>query len=262
MTKDTRPRRIRTFAPCHPEPSLPLSGSRPGVESHVSRHPAVRAALAVSFLSELPADAIEGIWTGALLRPYPAGSMVYRADDPPCGGLVVKGLLRARVTSPEGRQAALWYVHMGDAFGITTLFGVPGPFDLEALTDCLLLRFDVRSLAGQARTDGRVAWAIAAEVARRLARTSDELACATFGTVRQRVARHLLVLAGAPQRDRARARVSQQTIANSLGTAREVVARSIGQLRAGGLVQTGRAGIEVRDPERLRMEAAEVLPQA
>lgn len=225
--------------------------------------PWLRDVLDQSFLAGLPADVVESICADAILVQRPARELVYRAGATAQVGLVVRGLLRAQVTSPDGRQAALWYVQVGDVFGVATLFGAPEPIELAAIADCTLLRFDGRALAKRARTDGRLACALAAEVARRLVRTSDELAWAAFGTVRQRVARHLLILAGPPGPGPASSpRVSQQTIADSLGTAREVVARAIGQLRADGLVETGPNGFVVRDRAGLSREAAEAVGSA
>ena len=80
-----------------------------------------------------------------------------------------------------------------------------------------------------------------------------ELPGASFATVRQRVARHLLDLASDEQRGGTRliARVSQQAMADAIGSVREVVVRAIGELRKEGLVATGSGGIEILDADRL-----------
>jgi CRP/FNR family cyclic AMP-dependent transcriptional regulator len=58
--------------------------------------------------------------------------------------------------------------------------------------------------------------------------------------VRQRVAAHLLDLASAQQHPSGRlvARVSQQELANAAGSVREVVARTLRDLRVAGIVAT------------------------
>jgi CRP-like cAMP-binding protein len=237
------------------------------METTPLRHPAaVEAALRKSFLAGLPAEIVERACSGAVLVEEPANRVLYRAGEQPRVGLVVRGLLRAYLSSTEGRQVAVWYVSPGELYGLKALFDEPSrapaqALTIQALTACTLLRLDAQVLAELAQADGRVGWGLAAELARRLARTSEELAWASFGTVRQRVARHVLVFASAAQQDaRPIAAVSQQTIADSLGTAREVVARALGQLRSHGLVETSPSGIVVRDPASLRSEAAERLP--
>ena len=74
--------------------------------------------------------------------------------------------------------------------------------------------------------DPRVCWAIAEELNRRLYDTLEQTAVNAFGSVRQRVAAHLLDLASAQQHPRGRlvAHVSQQELADAAGSVREVVA--------------------------------------
>ena len=82
--------------------------------------------------------------------------------------------------------------------------------------------------------------------------------------MRQRVARHLLDLASArvgeqPAPDHRAAReltvqVSQQELANAVGTVREVVVRVLRDLRQDGVVRTERDRIVLLEPARLIQE--------
>jgi CRP/FNR family transcriptional regulator len=66
------------------------------------------------------------------------------------------------------------------------------------------------------------------------------------------VARHLLDLAsGQHDADALRVPISQQELADAVGTVREVVVRVLRELRDEGVVETGRAGIVISDPVRL-----------
>jgi CRP/FNR family cyclic AMP-dependent transcriptional regulator len=69
----------------------------------------------------------------------------------------------------------------------------------------------------------------------------------------QRVARHLLDLAaeGGPELV---APVSQQQLADAVGTVREVVVRVLRDLRRAGVIRTGRDRIVIVDPARLSAE--------
>jgi CRP-like cAMP-binding protein len=49
--------------------------------------------------------------------------------------------------------------------------------------------------------------------------------------------------------------VTQQALADAVGTTRETVARALGELRDVGAIATGRNGIRLRDPEVLAVEA-------
>jgi CRP/FNR family transcriptional regulator len=84
----------------------------------------------------------------------------------------------------------------------------------------------------------------------------EELAGNTFASVRQRVARHLLDLAASrpAASDQLTVSVSQQDLANSVGSVREVVARVLADLRTEHLVSTSPGRVEILDPVRMSRE--------
>jgi CRP/FNR family transcriptional regulator len=88
----------------------------------------------------------------------------------------------------------------------------------------------------------------------------DLIAGISFGSMRQRVVRHLLDLAASDQRGEMPmvARLSQQALADAVGCLREVVVRLLRELREEGLIRTGRDEIELLEPDRLH---AETLPR-
>src|SRR5216683_6934213 len=94
-----------------------------------------------------------------------------------------------------------------------------------------------------------VCWAIAEELNRRLYDTLEQTAINAFGSVRQRVAAHLLDLASAQLHPRGRlvARVSQQEVADAVGSVREVVARVLRDFRVAGIVATSSDGVLILD---------------
>jgi CRP/FNR family transcriptional regulator, cyclic AMP receptor protein len=102
-----------------------------------------------------------------------------------------------------------------------------------------------------------VSWAIAGELNRRLYDTLEQTAVNAFGSVRQRVAAHLLDLASAQQEPAGRlaARVSQQELADAAGSVREVVARVLRELRVAGVIATAADRIVILDATRLYAES-------
>ena len=86
-----------------------------------------------------------------------------------------------------------------------------------------------------ARHDAAVANALSQEISRRLDETLQQMAINAFGTVKQRVASQLLELATTKDRSDAQlsAHLSQQELADAVGSVREVVSRA---LRAGGVL--------------------------
>lgn len=175
--------------------------------------------------------------------------------------LVVSGLLRLYLAASDGRQLTVRYARSGDALGIATSVGGPGNLTEQAITDCALLVFRRPTLLALGQCDVRVAWAIAEEITHRLYVYLDVIAATTFGTVRQRVAGHLLDLAcGRRQGTALVASVSQQELADAVGSVREVVARTLRQFREMGLVETTPQGILIHDPMGLLAETWSATP--
>jgi CRP/FNR family cyclic AMP-dependent transcriptional regulator len=220
-------------------------------------HDRAQRALAKSFLATLPAETRERLVAGAILLDLPAGAVLYRDEDAPRIGLVVGGLVRVFLTSGEGRQITVRYARPGAILGAPTAIAGPVDVSAQALTATALLMLNVDAARSLARTDPELAWAFAEEVGRRLYEVLDAFAGNAFGSVRQRVARHLLDLA-ANRQDGALlvAPVSQQSLADAVGTAREVVARTLHVLREAGLVESTKGGIVLLDPDRLELVAS------
>lgn len=223
----------------------------------------VAAALGRSFLGRLPWDVVDELIAEGQRTDYPAGSTIYREGAAPREALVVRGLLRVFMTSPDGRQVTVRYAREADVLGIAVMVGGPVNVAVRTITDSSLFSIDGRRLTEAARRDARVAWALAEELNRRLYDTLQQTAINTFGSVKQRVAAALLDLASAQQgpRDRLVAQVSQQELADAVGSVREVVARALRELRLAGLVATGPHSVLIVDPTGLHDQAWSVAAE-
>jgi CRP/FNR family transcriptional regulator, cyclic AMP receptor protein len=219
--------------------------------------PDVVDAMRRSFLGRLPSEVVDALLADGERTDYPAGSAVYREGSAPKAALVVSGLLRVYLTSREGRQVTVRYARGADVLGIAVLVGGPVNVGVQALAPASLFRINAQTLTQTARQDARVAWAVAEELNRRLYDTLQQTAINTFGSVKQRVAAHLLDLASAQQRpqDRLVAWVSQQELADAVGSVREVVARALRDFRLAGLVATAPDSVLILDPTRLHEES-------
>lgn len=179
----------------------------------------------------------------------PAGSFIYHEHDEPRAGLVVQGLLRMFMTAPDGRQVTVRYARPGQLIGIPAVVGGPAPVSAEMLTHAVVLMLPVNRLEEAGRSDARVAWLFAEETCRRLYDSLEGLAGNAFGSLTQRVCRHLLELAEASREDeRLVANVTQQALADAVGSTRVAVARILNELRKRGCIETGPAGIVLREP--------------
>ena len=217
----------------------------------------VDQALAHSFLADLPPELTGRLREEGERADYPAGTTIYRAGADPLAALVVAGTLRVYLTSVQGRQVTIRYARPGDVLGIAVLVGGPARTGVQAVEPASVFRISARTLTAAAHEDARVAWAIAQELNRRLYDTLEQTAVNAFGSVRQRVAAHLLDLASAQQHPRGRlvARVSQQELADAAGSAREVVARTLRDFRVAGIVSTAADSVVILDAARLYAES-------
>jgi len=215
--------------------------------------PKIEAALANSPLASMPRAKLERMFDHAMLLEVPEGAVPQRPGDGMVPGMLAGGLLRVFQTMPDGRQLTVRYVRSGGLLAIATLYMKrTGQLSQQALSRCQIIRFRPDLLLSLAASDAEIANAFAAENARRLFGYLDELAGNTFGTMRQRVARHLLDLAAADHKQPALiAQISQQDLADAVGTVREVVVRVLRELREAGLVRTGRDRIEIVAADRL-----------
>jgi CRP/FNR family transcriptional regulator len=214
-------------------------------------------ALARSFLARLPAELTDRLREAGERADYPAGTTVYRAGSDPQAALVVAGLIRVYLSSPGGRQVTVRYARPGDVLGIAVLVGGPANTSVQTLAPSSVFRISVRTLTSAARQDPRVCWAIAEELNRRLYGVLEQTAVNAFGSVRQRVAAHLLDLASDRQCPQGPlvVNVSQQELADAAGSVREVVARALRDLRGAGIVATAADRIVILDSARLCAES-------
>jgi CRP/FNR family cyclic AMP-dependent transcriptional regulator len=208
-----------------------------------------------SFLLALDENTRARLLADVVRVDVPGGSVLYRDREASRMGVVVAGLIRVYLTSAEGRQVTVRYAREGEVLG--TAVAVVGPIAVgaQALTDSTLLVMNVNTVRALGQTDARFAWAVAEEVARRLNDVLEVFAGTAFGSVRQRLARHLLDLAAKqPRGNVLLAPVSQQELADAVGSVREVVTRVLRDMRDEGLIDTSRHGIILLDPPGLSAE--------
>lgn len=215
-------------------------------------NPVVEPALAASFLSKVPRELIEPVFAEGVLVPASPGQTVDEEQSRGQIGLIVSGLFRCFARSRQGRQVTVAYSRQGDLLGLTAAFVGPCPMGLQALTPGSVWVMSADTLKKAALADARLAFALAEESGRMTYDMLQEVSDTVFGTVRQRVARHLLdlVVEGPPEAPLV-APISQQELANAVGTVREVVSRVLSAFRSEGLVRATQAGVEVLDATQL-----------
>lgn len=219
----------------------------------------VDSALEVSHLGSLPKDTKAQLVSSAHLLSIPAGSTLHREGDEAAHlELVVSGLLRVYVTALDGRTLTVRYCRRGSILGAISLFApsFSMPASVQAITDAEILAMAAPWVRQAAEEDVAVARVLIDELSDRVMSFIAEIPGTAFGSVKQRVARHLLDLASATQAGpELIVTISQQELADAVGSVREVVVRALRELREEGSVDTGHDGITLLDPQQLSSEA-------
>jgi CRP/FNR family transcriptional regulator, cyclic AMP receptor protein len=207
-----------------------------------------------SFLDGLDPEPRRRLQETAWSRAVRAGDPIFSPATAWTRVAIVRGgLARAYLTAVDGRQLTVRYVRPGDVIGsVFSLAGDRAPLAISAVTDCEILELDPDQLLAAVDSDPRTARVVVQLFSRRLEDLYATLAAMAFGSVRERLAGHLLELA---QPDDASGRlavgITQQQLADSVGTVREVVARVLRELRDEGLVATADGRIVILDADRL-----------
>jgi CRP/FNR family transcriptional regulator, cyclic AMP receptor protein len=208
------------------------------------------------FLAALPAELREVLSCGADPAIYPRGSTIHSPGSKLRPGVVVTGLVRAYVTADDGREATVRYVYRGDAFGLADIFVADPALGLQALSETTVLYFDESQVSHAVANDVGFVRALAGHLAAGSGSSSEAFRMLAFGRVRERVAAHLLSLATCDDHGRLVAQVTQQALADAVGSVRDVVARELRELSTAGLVVTSHGKVLVTDEDGLKREAA------
>jgi len=218
----------------------------------------LRETVRESFLAELPDDAIMPLLDGATRVDVPAGTRLCYPDldSRPSIRLIARGLVRIALHAPDGRAITQRYLRRGEFGGIPIVFsGRQTPGQCHSLTDSTFYVMNTDAWRSTAHRDAGVATLMLEEVSRVLVDSVDHLVAEVLATTRQRLVRQLLDIAADNQNGEPLvAPVTQQELAEGIGSAREVVARALRGLRDEQLVTTGRGGVVILDPIRLQSE--------
>jgi CRP/FNR family cyclic AMP-dependent transcriptional regulator len=227
----------------------------------VAVEPRLAVAIAASPLRSLEPALLDRLIAGSRIRHDAAGNLVRRIGE---GGshveLVLSGLIRAEVSSPDGRSLAIRYARPGSLLGVASLFGEPYtmPGSLHALVDSSLLELRPEVVRRLAHDEIAVANAMLDELSERVVGFVAEIPGSAFTTVRQRIARHLLSVANEqPGGQAVVAQITQQQLADAVGTVREVVVRELRGLREERVVETGSRSITILDAGRLAADVTD-----
>jgi CRP/FNR family transcriptional regulator len=216
------------------------------------------ARLKGTFLGDLEADARRAFLKDATVLEVASGSDIFPEGSRVARlGVILDGSARAFLVAHDGRQLTIRYVRTGGMVSSVSGLGGPQvPIGTEAVTNCVVVEFQTERAFRLIRSDARVATGILVEAGRRLEETYGTLLAMAFAPTRERVAVQLLEVATELRGSGLVASLTQQQLADAVGSVREVVARVLRGFREERIVASGLDGIVILDPDRLVAIAA------
>lgn len=176
-------------------------------------------------------------------RRYPAKSVIiYAGDKPDVLYYIVEGSVSVLIEDTDGREIVLAYLNPGDFFGEMGLFEeeINRSAWVRTRTQCELAEISYERFRQVAEKDPGILFALAAQMATRLRKTSRKVGDLAFLDVTGRVARTLLELCKEPDAmthpDGMQIRITRQEIGRIVGCSREMVGRVLKALEEQELI--------------------------
>ncbi len=207
----------------------------------------------VDFLSLLSAVNRRRLLNGSTVEALPAGAIAYSPESPEVAFVIEEGLVRVYWSVPDGRQATVAFLHKNEMGGAA--FGLRHPmwFYVQIVTESVLRFMNLKTFRDLAAHEVQVMAAITAQQESRIRNAFRLIAVRSLGDIRERLAFDLLERACQSQLVVGRLEVAttQASLADSIGSSREVVSRTLRVLRAAGIVETSPRVIQIVNPVRL-----------
>ena len=193
---------------------------------------------------------LASIGEGRKVVLFPKKQSIFAQGDPADTVFYLQtGKVKLTVVSNTGREATIGIVGEGDFFGEGSLAGQALRMgSAAAMTDCAVLRIDKKAMMealhrGHEFSDMFVAYLLARNI-----RYEEDLVDQLFNSSEKRLARILLLLAhfgkeGVPET--VIPKISQETLADMIGTTRSRVSFFMNRFRKLGFVDYGEAGLQV-----------------
>jgi len=187
-------------------------------------------------------DAIN--WTGVRVQriEYEAGATVFAQGDPATSVMYVEqGTVQLSVLSHTGKEAVIAVLDVGQFFGEGCLVGqLQRMATASAMASCSIVVVEKQDMVRQLHAQPAFADRFLTHMLTRNIRVEEDLIDQLFNSSEKRLARTLLLLAryGEPEvSHRALPRVSQETLAEMVGTTRSRVNFFMNKFRKLGFIE-------------------------
>jgi CRP-like cAMP-binding protein len=190
------------------------------------------------------------IGEGRKIVPAQKKHTVFAQGDPADAVFYIQtGKVKLTVVSDNGKEATIAILGEGSFFGEGCLTGQPlRVASTTAMTDCTLLRIEKKAMMDALHREHALSDMFVAYLLGRNIRYEEDLVDQLFNSSEKRLARVLLLLAhfgkeGVPET--VVPKMSQETLAEMIGTTRSRVSFFMNRFRKLGFVDYGEGGLQV-----------------
>jgi CRP/FNR family cyclic AMP-dependent transcriptional regulator len=164
---------------------------------------------------------------------------------------IQKGGVKLSVVNETGKEAVVALLGPGDFFGEGCLAGVPFRMGIaSAITATTVLVIDRKEMIRVLHEEQRLSDRFIAYLLTRNIRIEEDLVDQIFNSIEKRLARALLLLARYGKQDQPQKtlpKVSQEMLAEMVGTTRSRINMFMNKFRRLGFIQYNRGGIQINN---------------
>ena len=178
---------------------------------------------------------------GLTISKHGKGQVVFAQGDPADSVFYIReGRVKITVMSDQGKEAVVAFLKAGDFIGEGCLTGRPRRVSTaRAVEDSIITRMDKATMVRVLRDEPSFSELFTAHLLARTLRVEEDLVDQLFNSSEKRLARALLLLANFGKDGKQEpviAKVSQETLADMIGTTRSRVSHFMNQFRELGYI--------------------------
>ena len=212
----------------------------------------------IDLLTRIPDRDREGLFGLGKVQDFAKGQSIFRAGEPsPCVFLLLKGRIKIYQPSTVGKEAILWFCFSGELFGLAEAArGGERVVSAQACDACEVLCIRQEQFTAFLETHPQTSLVIVQLLACRLRVLGDVVINLISDDVRTRILKMALQLSSRCGIPSARGicldmTLTHQEIADMIGTTRQTVTTTLGQLEREGLLSVDHHKIHITGSELL-----------
>jgi CRP/FNR family transcriptional regulator, cyclic AMP receptor protein len=189
-----------------------------------------------------PAEFLETRAQGRVISTHSKKDVIFaQGDDADSVFYIRKGKVKVGIVSKQGKEAVIALLGPDEFVGEGCLIGQPKRLaTASAMTECETMRVTKAEIQRVLNDEPTFSQMFVSHILARNARVEEDLADQLFNSIEKRLARLLLLLANFGKEGRAEpilAKISQETLAEMVGTTRSRVSHFMNKFRQLGFIE-------------------------